>query len=191
MYVTDSIKLFYGIYFILISVFLAWFIFKVRRKGKTVREEVVSGIDKREKVFFFSLISVVIFAHVVTLSNLVPWQKWKLWTDPTPVKYFNINIKDYQFNFSELPIEIASGQFVEFSLTSCDVTYGFGVFSEDGTLVFQLQVLPGYANRYVWNFDQPGYYDVRSTEYSGPDHSSMHVKKAIHIIKKEVKNEQL
>ena len=65
--------------------------------------------------------------------------------------------------------------------TSADVTYGFGVFRQDGTMVFQMQVLPGHENRIVWKFDTPGSYDVRSTEYSGPRHSEMFYQDAIRV----------
>jgi cytochrome c oxidase subunit 2 len=71
---------------------------------------------------------------------------------------------------------------VEFTATSRDVTYGLGAFRPDGTMVFQMQVIPGYENRLVWKFDAPGTYDVRSTEYSGPRHSEMFVKNAIRVI---------
>ncbi len=65
--------------------------------------------------------------------------------------------------------------------TSTDVTYGFGVFRPDHTMVFQMQVLPGRENSILWKFDQPGTYDVRSTEYSGPRHSEMYVPNAIRV----------
>ena len=73
------------------------------------------------------------------------------------------------------------GEYVEFVAVSADVTYGFGVFRPDGTLVFQMQVLPGRENRILWKFDEAGSYDVRSTEYSGPRHSDMHYADAIRV----------
>lgn len=78
-------------------------------------------------------------------------------------------------------MEVQAGEYVEFMATSKDVTYGFGVFRKDGTLVFQMQVLPGMTNRIVWKFDTAGSYDVRSTEYSGPRHSEMLVPDAIRV----------
>jgi cytochrome c oxidase subunit 2 len=73
------------------------------------------------------------------------------------------------------------GEYVEFVATSSDVTYGLGIFRQDGTLVFQEQVLPGRENRIIWKFDQAGLYDVRSTEYSGPRHSEMYVPAAVRV----------
>ena len=185
MYVTDSIRIVYGAYFVLVCLFMLWFIFKVRQApGKPVKGEAEKGIDKRELMFFGALLAVVVVAHIVTLSNLVPWQQWRLWSKPTPVEHFDIEVADYDFKFPSTPLKVQAGQFVEFDLTSKDVTYGFGVFRKDGTMVFQMSVLPGYNNRFVWNFADPGYYDVRSTEYSGAEHPKMLAKDAILVAQK-------
>jgi cytochrome c oxidase subunit 2 len=42
------------------------------------------------------------------------------------------------------------------------------LFREDNSMVFQMQVLPGHVNDLLWQFDRPGVYSIRSTEYSGP-----------------------
>ncbi|MEK6646044.1 MAG: hypothetical protein AABY84_05155 [Candidatus Firestonebacteria bacterium] len=184
MYVTDSIRIFYTIYFISVCLFFTWFIRKIRKSdvSQIETDEKKSGIDKRELRFFLILISIIILAHIITISNMVPWQRWRLWSKPIVVKTYNIEVSDYNFKFPEEPITFEKNQFVEFVLNSTDVTYGFGVFRKDGTLVFQIQVLPGYKNRFVWNFSQSGYYDVRSTEYSGPKHSDMVVYDAIKVL---------
>ncbi|MEW6569466.1 MAG: hypothetical protein AB1449_15135 [Chloroflexota bacterium] len=71
---------------------------------------------------------------------------------------------------------------MEFAATSTDVTYGLGVFRRDGTLVFQMQIVPGHTNRLLWKFDEPGSYDIRSTEYSGPRHPEMALPGAIQVL---------
>jgi len=119
--------------------------------------------------------------NILTLSPLVPWQKWLLWSHPTPDKRILIEIEDYEIKLPSQGIEIKAGEFVEFTVISKDVTYGFGVFRQDGTMVFQMQVTPGYENRILWKFDAPGTYDVRSTEYSGPRHPEMYIKGAIRV----------
>jgi len=138
-------------------------------------------MDVRERRWLFVLITVFVVVNVVTLSPLVPWQRWLLWSKPTPEKRFSIDIEDYQFKLPADGMEVKVGQYVEFVATSQDVTYGFGAFRADGSLVFQMQVLPGHQNRIVWQFDEPGSYDVRSTEYSGPRHSEMHIPDAIRV----------
>ncbi len=139
-------------------------------------------MDKEERRWFFLLVGVFLVFNVITLSPIIPWQEWLLWSDPEPSQSFSIHAEDYRFDLAPGDIEVGAGDYVEFVATSGDVTYGFGAFRADGTMVFQMQVLPGMENRLVWRFDEPGTYDVRSTEYSGPRHSEMHVPGAIVVI---------
>jgi len=138
-------------------------------------------MDPRERRWLFVLIGVFLVVNIVTLSPAVPWQRWLLWSKPTPAVSFAIDIKDYEFKLPANPMEVKSGEYVEFVATSQDVTYGFGAFRKDGSIVFQMQVLPGMTNRTVWKFDTAGSYDVRSTEYSGTRHSEMFVADAIRV----------
>ena len=138
-------------------------------------------MDKRERRWLYVLIGVFLVFNIVTLSPLIPWQEWLLWSNPTPSRSFTIEVEDYQFKLPPEGIEVKTDEYVEFAATSKDVTYGFGAFRKDGSLVFQMQVLPGMTNHIVWTFDEPGSYDVRSTEYSGPRHSEMFIADAIRV----------
>jgi len=80
-----------------------------------------------------------------------------------------------QANPVALPFEIdcadddGDGRYLaRFSVTSEDLTYGFGVFRADHSMVFQMQVLPGHVNDVLWQFTEDGTFTIRSTEYSGP-----------------------
>lgn len=138
-------------------------------------------MDPKERNWLFVLIAVFLVFNIVTLSPLVPWQEWLLWSKATPDRTVRVEFGDYEIGIPPEGIEVKVGEYVEFVATSTDVTYGLGVFRKDGTMVFQEQVLPGRENRIVWRFDQPGTYDVRSTEYSGPRHSEMHIQDAIQV----------
>ena len=80
-------------------------------------------------------------------------------------------------------LEVKAGEFVKFVATSGDVTYGFGVFRPDGTMVFQMQVIPGHKNDVIWQFHKPGLYTIRSTEYSGPAGIAMVLPDVIEVVK--------
>jgi cytochrome c oxidase subunit 2 len=138
-------------------------------------------MDPRERNWLFVLVAVFLVFNIVTLSPLIPWQEWLLWSSPQPVRQFDLAYADYEIEMPPGGIEVQTDTYVEFVAVSADVTYGFGVFRKDGTMVFQMQVLPGRENRIVWKFDKPGYYDVRSTEYSGPRHSEMYYADAVHV----------
>jgi len=135
-------------------------------------------MEKAEKRWLYVLIIVLVIVNVVTLSSLIPWQSWQLWQNPEPAQVVKVAYNDYTITM-DTPVQIKAGEFVQFSATSADVTYGFGVFREDNSMVFQMQVLPGRENQIIWKFDETGTFDVRSTEYSGPKHSDMVVRDAI------------
>lgn len=139
-------------------------------------------MEKEERIWLGVLALVFLAFNAVTLSPIVPWQEWLLWSHPTPAQRISIEVEGYEFRLPPGGIEVKAGEFVEFVATSRDVTYGFGVFRPDGTMVFQMQVIPGYENKIVWKFETPGTYDVRSTEYSGPKHPGMFLKDAIRVI---------
>jgi cytochrome c oxidase subunit 2 len=138
-------------------------------------------MDARERNWLFVLIGVFLVFNVITLSPIVPWQKWLFWSNPTPDQRVAVEFGDNQIRLPAEGIEVKVGEYVEFMATSEDVTYGLGVFRADSTMVFQMQVLPGRENRIIWKFDAPGTYDIRSTEYSGPRHSDMYVQDAISV----------
>ena len=139
-------------------------------------------MERKEFVWFTILIIIALSFNVLTLTPLIPWQKWLLWSNPTPEESFLIEFDDNEIKLPDQEIEINVGQYVEFVATSGDVTYGFGVFEPDGPMLFQMQVLPGRENKIIWKFDSEGVYDVRSTEYSGPKHSDMFIEDAIRIV---------
>jgi len=140
------------------------------------------GMETKERNWLYFLIAIVLIGNLVTLSPLIPSANYGFWTQSAPVMTVTIQVEDYHFIMPEQPIVIPLGQVVEFVVISHDVTYGFGVFRKDGTMVFQMQVVPEpYRNTLKWVFDQPGFYDVRSTEYSGPQNPFMFVANAIEV----------
>jgi cytochrome c oxidase subunit 2 len=149
-------------------------------KGDVTKPDDKQGMERNERNWLYFLLAVVLLGNLVTLSPLIPSANYGLWTQSTPVKTITIEVDNYHFTMPQQPITVPVGKVVEFVVVSHDVTYGFGVFRKDGTMVFQMQVVPEpYKNTLKWVFDQPGFYDVRSTEYSGPQNPLMYVPNAI------------
>ena len=71
---------------------------------------------------------------------------------------------------------------VLFNVHSDDLTYGFGIFRSDNSMVCQMQVVPGHKNDLLWQFDTPGVYTIRSTEYSGPAGYNMVIKDVVEVL---------
>jgi cytochrome c oxidase subunit 2 len=151
-------------------------------KGDVTKTDHKKGMERNERNWLCFLLAVVLLGNLVTLSPLIPSANYGLWTQSTPVKTITIEVDNYHFTMPQQPITVPVGKVVEFVVVSHDVTYGFGVFRKDGTMVFQMQVVPApYKNTLLWVFDQPGMYDVRSTEYSGPQNPLMYVPNAIQV----------
>ena len=46
----------------------------------------------------------------------------------------------------------------------------------------QMQVTPGHLNDILWQFDEPGVFSIRSTEYSGPEGTKMIERNVVEVI---------
>ncbi len=115
--------------------------------------------------------------HALSSSSLADMANWQ---NPTPSQVVEVTYENYVIT-NGYPVQIKANEYIQFDATSTDVTYGFGVFRKDNSMVFQMQVLPGRTNTIIWKFDETGMYDVRSTEYSGPKHSDMVVRDALEV----------
>ena len=182
MYVQQATEIFYMGLLVTFVAFMAVFIWTTSKKAPkkpAAESPEAKGMERAERRWLIALLVIAFVGNALLLSTLIPAVGTAIWGQDAPSKTVRISIADYNFTFSESPVNLTVGQVVEFVVVSGDVTYGFGVFRPDGTMVFQIQVVPGYDNRIVWIFDQPGSYTVRSTEYSGPRHSDMVVQGAI------------
>ena len=131
--------------------------------------------------FFTMLVVLGVSLHLITY-NTIPWVPIDLNRDAVkPDKVFNISIDKHKFSVPSKSMEIKTGEKVLFDVTSSDLTYGFGVFRQDNSMVFQMQVIPGHRNDIIWQFTQPGIYTIRSTEYSGPKGVSMVEKDVVKV----------
>lgn len=174
--VLSLMKVVFTIYVMLVMSFIGIYAF-----GITSNKQILPKI----KIPFYGWIGLLVFVgvgiHILTFSK-VPWVKWDLNRDKIKAdQEFNIVIADYKFQLPEKMLAIKEGQKVRFNLESKDYTYGFGLFRADGSMVFQMQVVPGSRNDLVWKFDRSGTYSIRSTEYSGPKGGNLLVKNAVVI----------
>src|SRR3989338_2166498 len=168
----------YSIYVLLVLTLMGWFVYALTSPKKiSLKFKISIGLW-----IAFIIASVTAF-HTFTHIKF-PWTRWQiLKKEIISKKEIAIDIIDYKFHLPENPIKLKVNKPVKFVLTSQDVTYGFGVFRSDGTMVFQMQVLPGHANEIIWVFQDAGKYTIRSTEYSGPENWKMVLKDAILVEK--------
>lgn len=84
-----------------------------------------------------------------------------------------VKVSGMQWAWQISPDTVEVGSAVEFQVTSSDVNHGFAIYSPDGRIVAQTQAMPGYTNKIVHVFDQPGSYPVMCLEYCGLGHAPM------------------
>lgn len=167
----------YTCYTISIMSLMAWFAYKITRQGE---------VYKAPNKFFYLYVSVLIVAgvslHIITY-NTIPWAPMDInRAEIKADKVFDITVANHQFNLPAEKLIIKVGEKAMFNVTSSDLTYGFGLFRQDNSMLFQMQVVPGHNNDILWQFDKPGVYSIRSTEYSGPKGAQMIIENAVEVI---------
>ena len=174
----------YTLYCIVIILLMSWFAFHITR-GKSM---LIKPVYFYIWVGFLTLLGVSL--HIITY-NTIPWSPMDLnRRDYTPDKTFNIVVEDHKFILPSDKIVINCNDLVLFDVTSQDLTYGFGLFRQDHSMLFQMQVIPGHRNDILWKFNKPGIYSIRSTEYSGPEGVFMIEKDVVEVVDCEPSSHQ-
>ncbi len=70
-------------------------------------------------------------------------------------------------------LTVPAGKLIEFNVTSGDVNHGFGIYDDQGRLLIQVQVMPGYTNQLRYRFLAPGVYHILCMEFCGYAHHLM------------------
>jgi cytochrome c oxidase subunit 2 len=167
----------YTFYCIVILLVMVWFSIKITSGSKNTA--VKPGLFYAF-VIFLTVLGVSL--HIITYHT-IPWSPMDLNRDKIkPDKVFSITIENHKFMLPEEKLIINCHDKVLFDVKSNDLTYGFGLFRKDHSMVTQMQVVPGHRNDLLWQFDKPGIYTIRSTEYSGPKGVFMIVKDAVEVI---------
>jgi cytochrome c oxidase subunit II len=167
----------YTIYAVVIILLVGWFGWRLTHAGK------VKGVKPGLFYAFVAALAVLGFSLHITTSLTIPWVKPDLDRDSVRVdRVFEIKVAGHRFELPADRMVARVGETVRFDVASADLTYGFGLFRPDNSMVFQMQVVPGHRNDVVWEFTEPGLYTIRSTEYSGPKGIGMVVKDALEVL---------
>lgn len=173
--VLATLKLVYGIYVFIALSLIAWFAYRVTKP----RDD---DAGAKPAIFWTYVVVLALVGtglHFLTFAK-VPWVPIDLkraGIEPSAV--FDITYENHEMSFSSYPMQVGCGEHVVFNAISNDLTYGFGIFRTDHTMVAQMQVVPQSRNDLMWQFGKNGTYYVRSTEYSGPKGARMIAEDAI------------
>ena len=175
--VLNMLKLVYTLYTLAVISLIAWFAFGlVNPQGKP-------RIVKPSTFYSYVgvLITVGVAIHIVTF-NKIPWVKIDFKRDSIiPDQTVNITVKDHKFILPSDKINLKCNEYILFDVVSEDLTYGFGIFRQNNSMVTQMQVVPGSRNDLMWRFHKNGVYHLRSTEYSGPKGVHMYIKDVFEV----------
>jgi cytochrome c oxidase subunit 2 len=149
------------------------FIFVIVQAGKPTDDEGTRKANHASHVLqawaFVVLFVVLVVGSWATLSRFpIPPQNGTL--DAQQV----VQVVGRQWSWQITPNTVKAGEVVEFRVTSDDVNHGFAVYAPDGRIVTQTQAMPGYTNKLLYTFAQPGDYTVQCLEYCGLGHAPMH-----------------
>lgn len=167
----------YTCYCIALILLVGWFALRITKPAKESKVSVT---------LFYSFVTLLVVLgvslHIITY-NTIPWTPMDLNRSEIKAdKVFDITMKDHQFTLPAEKMVVSVGETVLFNVTSGDLTYGFGLFRQDNSMLFQMQVIPGHMNDILWQFTKTGVYTIRSTEYSGPAGVDMAVKDAVEVV---------
>jgi len=177
--VLGALELVYTIYTLIAISLIGWF-----ARGVVAPEGKPSVVKPST---FYSYVGVLVLVgvsiHILTF-NKIPWVEIDFKRDSIKAdQTFNITVKDHKFTLPEDKLTIQCSNYVMFDVDSKDLTYGFGLFRQNNTLLLQMQVVPASANQIMWQFHKNGTYHIVSTEYSGPHGGSeMTLKNAVEVV---------
>ena len=173
--ILSTLKLVYTIYALAAISIIGWYGYRITQDGES--KETV------KPVYFWSYAGILVVIgtglHFLTF-NVVPWVPMDL--DRHNIKSektFQINYEKHKIILEDKQMNVPCSKYVVFDAHSKDLTYGFGIFRQDHTMVAQMQVVPNSRNDLMWIFHKNGTYYIRSTEYSGPKGAHMIIEDAI------------
>lgn len=163
----------------IVVVVFAWVARSTRRPG----EHDVRRAYRLRSVFFGVSVTSLATLLALTLAH-TPYAR----ADSIPERVVHVAALQFGFRFSEQPVldvedfervaaieevRLPVGALIEFRITSLDVNHAFAVYSPGGSIVAQVQAMPGYVNRLQARFAEPGQYRVLCLEYCGNSHHFM------------------
>ncbi len=158
-----------------VIVIIAFYVFANRQTyedGKSVSKRIYGY---RYKYFIFICV-VLAIAFIFTLPK-APYLKS---IPEKPVAEVNVTgmmwawiLQPVRGSLSPDELVLPARRVVEFNVTSRDVNHGFGIYTDKGELIGQVQAMPGYTNHLYMTFDKPGTYHVLCLEFCGVGHHAM------------------
>jgi cytochrome c oxidase subunit 2 len=142
------------------------------RSSRRLDDSAVHRLREHERTWFVVVIALLVALLFATIF-FTPYGRG------APKSAQVVRVTGVQFAWIVDGGPVKAGVPVDFELRSRDVSHGFGVYTASGRFLFQVQVVPGKTQRYVYTFSKPGTYQVLCMEFCGLDHDQMQTRLAV------------
>lgn len=152
----------------IMSVAAGLIIFRSTRVG--FRTEVASR-EKLEKREGYWAIGVITFLVVLLGGTILQIPYWS--DNGSDNAKQHLQITGRQFAWTVDPPRVRAHVKTKIEIRAVDVNHGLGIYNPKGTLIKQVNVLPGVTQEIVMTFARPGLFKLRCMEFCGVDHHLM------------------
>ena len=148
------------------------FVWVILQTGKSADAAATSKAARTSNVLRRWLFAVLVIIFVgVSFATL---RHFPIALQHAPLKIDQVvEVVGQQWSWQIDPTSVRAGSPVEFRVTSKDVNHGFAIYAPNGLIATQTQAMPGFTNKLVYTFTQPGTYKVMCLEYCGLGHAPM------------------
>lgn len=139
----------------------------IAQSGQTEAADLIAKRSYRWRARLF--VATLVAGVVITGMTLTPFPHDVRAGEVTRV----IDVKGRQWSWDVSDKSVKVGETIEFRVTAEDVSHGFGLYAPDGTMVAQIQAMPGFTNKARYQFTKAGTYRILCMEYCGLVHHGM------------------
>lgn len=152
----------------IIGVAIALIVFRSTRVGFRVNVADRETLEKREGYWGVAVVTFLVVVLGGTIFQIPYWSDNSKDKQPQ-----NIEVTGRQFAWTIDPPRIKADVRTRVEVHATDVNHAIGIYDPDGTLVKQVNVLPGVTQTIVLTFEEVGVYKLRCLEFCGVDHHLM------------------
>ncbi|MHA1984092.1 MAG: hypothetical protein ACW967_07035 [Candidatus Hodarchaeales archaeon] len=164
-------------------------IYKIVKLAKERQgESLVNKLENFEKYWVFGAVAGLTVLALITIPIAAPFLYGPHGANANATSVQNVDVTAQQFGFAINYVDdkgnsthpLDADTFVRFTLSSIDVTHGFGLYTESGDIVIQVQIVPELPTEVTIQL-APGIYSIICMEYCGFSHHAMKAVNAIHV----------
>lgn len=154
---------------ILIAVIALLFMYVAVQAGRAGEAQQVQRKSNAIRRWWFG--ALILFGVGVCYATLRPFPIVDQRVSGGAAQVVDVTARQWSWDLSQHRVK--AGTPVLFNVSSVDVNHGFAIYGPGDRIVTQTQAMPGFTNRLLFTFDQPGKYRVMCLEYCGIAHHGM------------------